>query len=84
MAVADLSREESKRLRAALAEEADHPRRTASGFRVRAAGCRAWADSLPENRLHGIIAGKLYTYARDARVRRWSNGIEITGIGPPA
>jgi hypothetical protein len=28
---------------------------------------RAWADSLPEHRLHGVIAGKLYTYARDAR-----------------
>jgi hypothetical protein len=35
---------------------------------------------LPENRSHGVIAGKLYTYARGARVRRWSNGIEITGI----
>ena len=42
--------------------------------------CRAWADALPENRSHGVIAGKLYTYARGARVRRWSNGIEITGI----
>ena len=47
--------------------------------RERAARCRAWADSLPENRLHGVIAGKLYTYASDARVRRWPNGIEITG-----
>jgi len=36
---------------------------------------------LPENRLHGVIAGKLYTYASDARVRRWPNGIEITGKG---
>jgi hypothetical protein len=45
---------------------------------------RAWADSLPENRLHGVIAGKLYTYASDARVRRWPNGIEITGKGTPA
>ena len=35
---------------------------------------------MPENRSHGVIAGKLYTYARGARVRRWSNGIEITGI----
>ena len=26
----------------------------------------AWADSLPENRWHGVIAGKLYTYASDA------------------
>ena len=34
---------------------------------------------MPENRLHGVIAGKLYTYASDARVRRWPNGIEITG-----
>jgi hypothetical protein len=34
---------------------------------------------LPENRLHGVIAGKLYTYASDARIRRWPNGIEITG-----
>jgi hypothetical protein len=34
---------------------------------------------LPENRLHGVIAGKLDTYASDARVRRWPNGIEITG-----
>jgi hypothetical protein len=59
VAVAELSREVSKWLRAALAEEADHPRRTTSGFRVRAAGCRAWADSLPKNRLHGVIAGKL-------------------------
>jgi hypothetical protein len=42
---------------------------------------RAWADSLPENRLHGVIAGKLYTYASYARVRRWPNGIEITGKG---
>ena len=40
---------------------------------------RAWADSLPENRLHGVVAGKLYTYASDARIRRWPNGIEITG-----
>ena len=52
-------------------------RRPAS--RERAARCRAWADSLPENRWHGVIAGKLYTYASDARVRRWPNGIEITG-----
>ena len=37
------------------------------------------ADPLPENRLHGVIAGKLYIYASDARVRRWPNGIEITG-----
>ena len=44
----------------------------------------AWADSLPENRLHGVIAGMLYTYAGDARVRRWPNGIEITGKGTPA
>jgi hypothetical protein len=29
--------------------------------------------------LHGVIAGKLYTYASNARVRRWPNGIEITG-----
>ena len=43
------------------------------------ARCRAWADSLPENRLHGVIAGKLYTYASDARNRGWPNGIEITG-----
>ena len=49
--------------------------------RARAARCREWADSLPENRLHGVIAGKLYTYASDARVRRWPNGIEITGKG---
>jgi hypothetical protein len=28
--------------------------------------------------LHGVIAGKLYTYAGDARVRRWPNGIKIT------
>ena len=52
--------------------------------RARAALSRAWADSLPENRLHGVIAGKLYTYASDARVRRWPNGIEITGKGTPA
>ena len=39
--------------------------------RARAALSRAWADSLPENRLHGVIAGKLYTYAGDARIRRW-------------
>ena len=31
-----------------------------------------------EIRLHGVIAAKLYTYASDARVRRWPNGIEIT------
>jgi pimeloyl-ACP methyl ester carboxylesterase len=29
--------------------------------------------------LHGVVAGKLYIYASDARVRRWPNGIEITG-----
>jgi len=29
--------------------------------------------------LHGVIAGKLYTYASDARNRGWPNGIEITG-----
>ena len=46
--------------------------------RARAALSRAWADSLPENRLHGVVAGKLYTYAGDARVCRWPNGIEIT------
>ena len=34
--------------------------------RERAARCRAWADSLPENRWHGVIAGKLYIYASDA------------------
>ena len=46
---------------------------------ARAALSRAWADSLPENRLHGVIGGKLDTYASDARVRRWPNKIEITG-----
>ena len=46
--------------------------------RARAALSRAWADSLPENRLHGVIAGKLYIYASDARVRRWPNGIKVT------
>ena len=33
---------------------------------------------MPENRLHGVIAGKLYPYAGDARVRRWPNGIKVT------
>lgn len=46
---------------------------------IRPSPAAAWADSLPENRLHGVVAGKLYTYASDARVRRWPNGIEITG-----
>ena len=41
--------------------------------------CRVWADSLPENRWHGVIPGKPCTYASDARIRRWPNEIEITG-----
>jgi hypothetical protein len=35
---------------------------------------------LPESRLHGVVAGKLYPYASDARIRRWPIGIEITQI----
>ena len=84
VAVADLSRKK------ASGSALSWPRRPttctygAGLSRARAARCRAWADSLPENRLHGVIAGKLYTYASDARVRRWPNGIEITGKGTPA
>ena len=51
---------------------------------IRPSSAAALADSLPENRFHGVVAGKLYTYASDARVRRWPNGIEITGKGTPA
>ena len=79
--MADLSREETS------GSALRSPRRPttctygAGLSRARAARCREWADSLPENRLHGVIAGKLYTYASDARVRRWPNGLEITGKG---
>ncbi|WP_286275377.1 WhiB family transcriptional regulator [Mycobacterium antarcticum] len=40
--------------------------------------CAEWVVTQPERDLHGVIAGKLYTYASHASVRRWPNGTEIT------
>ena len=45
---------------------------------------RARADSLPENRLHGVVAGKLYTYASDARIRRGPTESRSQEKGTPA
>ncbi len=53
--------------------EMDQPPQTAQIVRVVDHG-------LDPQRLHGVVAGKLYTYANDTRIRRWPIGIEITQI----
>ena len=70
----DRSSSRRKKLPPDVCRSCGHPVRLS---RARAARSRACADSLPENRLHGVIAGKLYPYAR---FRRWPHGIEITQI----
>jgi hypothetical protein len=39
--------------------------------------CRAWADQQPENSLHGVIAGRRYTYVGHPSLRRRPDGLPV-------
>jgi hypothetical protein len=39
--------------------------------------CAAWASTLPDNKVTGVIAGRRYTFATHPSLRTEPNGLEI-------
>lgn len=44
--------------------------------------CRDWTDRQPDNTLHGVFAGRLFTYVSHASMRRNIDGCNIRRGNP--
>lgn len=46
--------------------------------------CASWADRQPDNRLDGVVAGRLYAYASHRSHRRHPNGVAVRPLDAEA
>lgn len=44
------------------------------------AACSRWVRTLPDNTVHGVVAGRLFTYAGHESLRKHPNGQPVTPI----